>query len=570
MLWLVLGLTLPFAGNPLLLAGERAERGRRFEIAYEADVHRGPLTGRLLVIVATTDEEREPRFAVDWSVDTAQIFGRDVADWRPGETAVLDGRALGHPVPSLSELPGGTHVVQAVLHVYETFSRADGHVLLLPADDGEGQQWESSPGNLYSKPQEVAIGAASRMRIELTEVIPPIEPPADTELVRHFRMVSPLLSEFWGRPVSLGAVVIVPPGFDDTPDARYPVLYQHGHFAATRRTFEEKPPGPEVTGRARERAERRHALYREWTSGRLPKILVVLPQHPTPYYDDSYGVDSANAGPYGRAMVEELYPAVERAFRAIGAPWARVLAGGSTGGWISLAQQIFHPEYFGGAWGWCPDPVDFHAFQLLDLYDEGEHAFWERGPWKRMPHPVARDRDGQAFATVLDFSRQELVLGERGRSGGQLDAFHATFGPVGNDGYPAPLWDPRTGEIDPAVARHWRERHDLTAHLERSWSRIGSDLVGKLHVTMGTKDTYFLEGAVERLEKFLESTKLPERGPDYAGSVAWGDNEPHCYTGTPDGKSDIAHWLPIFAEHMRSRAPEGADVESWAASPPAP
>jgi hypothetical protein len=252
-------------------------------------------------------------------------------------------------------------------------------------------------------------------------------------------------------------------------------------------------------------------------------------------------------------------------FRAIGEPWARVVGGGSTGGWIALAQQVFHPELFGGAWSWCPDPVDFHAFQQLDLYDETEHAFWERGPFKRMPHAIGRGRDGQLFATVEEFTLQEHVLGTRGRSGGQLDAFHATFGPVGKDGYPALLWDPSTGEIDPEVARHWRERYDLTAYLARHWSRIGPHLVGKLHLTMGTQDTFFLDEAMRKLERFLEETKEPDNGPYWDGTIEWGADEPHCYTGAPDGTSHLGHFLPIFAEHMRARAPEGADVESWRA-----
>ena len=163
-----------------------------------------------------------------------------------------------------------------------------------------------------------------------------------------------------------------------------------------------------------------------------------------------------------------------------------------------------------------------------------------------------------------DFSHQEPVLGTRGRSGGQMDAFHAVFGPLGPDGYPAPLWKPESGEIDPEVASYWREHYDLTAILQRDWPTLGPKLVGKLHVTMGTKDTFYLDAAVHLLQEFLETTKRPGQGPYWGGSFEFGDNEPHCYVGKiPAGQTLETYYLPIFAAHMKAMAPEGADVTSW-------
>ncbi len=431
-------------------------------------------------------------------------------------------------------------------------------------DDGEGQEWSQSPGNLFSKPKQIAFDARSAFPLELTEVIPPIPVPPDTKYVRRISVESALLSRFWGRPVSLRAIVLVPLGFDENPQQRYPVAFSQGHFPSGFRSFRETPPDAAVEGEARRRQDNAYRFFQEWSAGRLPKMLVVLTQHATPYYDDSYGVNTANMGPYGDALTQELYPEVERRFRAIGAPWARVLFGGSTGGWMTLAQQIFYPDYFGGAWGFCPDPVDFHAFGLVNLYEE-KNAYFDVGPFGRLPKPLGRLGDGRLLTTMADFSHQENVLGARGRSGGQMDAFHAVFGPVGPDGYPAPLWKPGSGEIDPAVASYWREHYDLTAILKRDWPTLGPKLVGKLHVTMGTKDTFYLDNAVRLLEQFLESTKRPGHGPYWGGSVEYGDNEPHCYVGKiPSGRTLEMHYLPIFAAHMKAMAPEGADVTSWA------
>jgi hypothetical protein len=539
-----------------------AASGPRFEVRLAAPARTTPVDGRLVVVVSR-ELEGEPRQQVDWGKDTQQVFAVDVEGLRPGQAVRVDASAAGHPLASLRDLPAGTYNVQAVLNVYETVHRADGQVLKVPWDDGEGQSWDSSPGNLMSKPRQVALDGRSAIALELTEAIPPIPLPADTKYVRSVTVESALLSRFWGRPVSLRAIVLVPEGFDEHPERRYPVAFEQGHFPKGFRLFRETPPDPAAQGEARRRQDLGYRFFQDWTSGRLPRILVVLTQHPTPYYDDSYGVNTANMGPYGDALTRELYPEVERRFHAIGAPWARVLFGGSTGGWMSLAEQIFYPDYFGGTWSFCPDPVDFHAFGLVDLYGE-KNAYFDVGPFDRVPKPLGRLRDGRTLATMEDFSRQEAVLGTRGRSGGQMDAFQAVFGPVGPDGYPARLWKTDTGEIDPEVARYWREHFDLTAILKRDWPTLGPRLVGKLHLTMGTKDTFYLDGAAHLLESFLEETKRPGKGPCWGGTFEWGADEPHCYAGKiAPGETLEAYYLPIFAAHMRAVAPEGADVTSW-------
>ena len=531
-----------------------------FDVKFDTAARATPVDGRLIVVVSK-DLEKEPRFEVSWGLETQQVFGIDVDGWKPGESKSVGPETQGHPVRSLRDLAPGKYNIQAVLNVYETVHRADGKTLKVPLDDGEGQNWSRSPGNLFSKARVMEIGADSVVSLELTDVMPPVAPPKDTKYVRHVRIQSKLVSEFWGRPMYLGAIVVVPDGFDEHPEQRYPVAFQQGHFPADFREFRETPP--EANARGRQRAQAMHRFYQDWTSGRLPKMLVVLTQHATPYYDDSYGVNSANMGPYGDALTQELYPYIEKQFRAIGEPWARVLYGGSTGGWMTLAQQIFYPEYFGGAWGFCPDPVDFHAFQMVDVYKD-TNAYYDEGPFQSYPKLVGRLPNDHIFATMEDFSRQEHVLGTHGRSGGQMDAFHATFGPVGMDGYPAPLWDPLTGKISPDVAQYWREHYDLTAHMQRNWETIGPRLTGKLHVLMGTKDTFYLDAATRKMEEFLESTKMPMKGPYYGGSFTYGEGKPHCWAGDiPPGQTYTGHYLPIFAEHIRKMAPKGADVESW-------
>ena len=511
-----------------LAMSANAAAGLRFEVRYASGLRTEPLDGRLLVMLSTREGE-EPRFQVDTSLETQQIFGTDVNALGAGEPALLDGSALGYPMERLVDVPAGEYVVQALVHVYETFHRADGRVLKLPMDDGEGQQWERSPGNLYSTPKRIRIDPAADQTISLTldRVIPPLDPPQDTKYIKHVRIQSEKLTRFWGRPMHLGAIVLVPEGFDEHPQARYPVLYVQGHFTSTFRGFRETPPEPGLSGDLKLEAEYGYRFYQDWTSGRLPRMLIVISQHANPYYDDSYGVNSENLGPYGDALIEELTPYVEKKFRAIGEGWARVLMGGSTGGWIALAQQVFYPDFFNGAWCHCPDSVDFREYQMVNVY-ENRNAYWMDSEWKKnVPRIDRREVNGDLTATMEDANRYELVLGENARSGGQWDIWQAVYGPVGQDGYPQPIWNKRTGVIDGEVADYWKENYDLRAILERRWATLGPKLVGKIHIKIGDVDHFYLERAVRLLEAFLESTKEPGRGPYYGGSIEYGDGHGH-------------------------------------------
>ena len=551
--------------------GGQTRKPVRFEISFPVSLRRSPLDGRVLLLLAKKDD-KEPRFQIGEGVDTQQIFGADVDGLSPSQAAVIDESSQGYPRTSLRDVPDGEYYVQGVLSVYETFHRADGHVLKFHMDQGEGQHWNLSPGNLMSEPKKIRIGASDNpIKVELTKTIPPIAPPKDTKYVKHFRIESKLLSKFWGRPMYIGGVVLLPEGFDEHPDVRYPVVYYQGHFKesfATPVEFRDHPPTPELKDDDRLMAECSYKFYQDWTAGRLPRMLIVSIQHANPYYDDSYAVNSANVGPYGDAIVEEFMPYVEKTYRAIGQPWARVLTGGSTGGWEALAQQVFYPDVFNGAWCDCPDPVDFRAYQSIDIYKD-KNAFWVDSDWKMVPRPSTRQPDDMLISTMQDDARWEATLGSHGRSTEQLDIWQAVFSPIGPDGYPKPIFDKRTGVIDHEVAQYWKEHYDLRYIMERDWKTLGPKLVGKLHIKVGTRDTYYLDRAVRLLETFLESTKETGRGPYYAGDFDYGPYQPHCYSGDPSVPVKISRltinqrFMPQMEAWMLKTAPKGADVKSW-------
>lgn len=540
----------------------------RFEILLPREMSAQALDGRAYVMISK-DGSREPRFQIAEVTPTQQIFGMDVDDFAPGATAALDGSSLGYPLESIDQIPPGDYYVQGLLNIYETFHLGDGRVLKLPPDRGEGQRWNTKPGNLYSLPQRMHLDPATSgaVSIKLSQRIPPFAPPTDTKYIKHVRIESRLLTKFWGRPVELGAIVLLPDGWEEHPNARYPLAVYHRHFERefeASAQFRTKPPTPDLQGDARITAEYAYRFYQDWTSGRLPRMIIMCIQHANPYYDDSYAVNSANLGPYGDAIVQELIPEVEKRFRAIGEPWARTLYGGSTGGWEALAMQVFYPDFFNGAWVFCPDPVDFRAFMTANIYED-KNFYWIEGPWLRIPRSSVRTPDGLVLATMQSSNQLERVLGDHLRSGGQFAVWEAVFGPTGTDGNPKPLYDQNTGVIDREVAAYWREHYDLSYILQQNWKTLGPKLVGKLHFKVGDGDTFYLDRAVHQIQAYLESTN----NPCYAGDFEYGPGMPHCWTGdatVPVGVSSRTvnqRILPLMQRWMEKSAPQGADLTSW-------
>jgi len=538
----------------------------RFAISFGSNLSATPLDGRVYAIISTTNDP-EPRTQIlEEEAQSQQIFGADIDALAPGQNAIISDDALGYPTANFRELPAGDYWVQGVLNKYTTFHRSDGHTVKLPMDEGEGQHWNTKPGNFYSVPERAHIdpAAAKTISIHLTKVVPPIEQPKDTEWVKHIRIQSQALTKFWGRPMYLGAIVVIPEGWASHPNAHYPLLVNHGHFPRDFTGFRPSPPEPGMTGYSLERAKTQYQFYQDWTTGKLPHMLLLLVQHANPYYDDSYAVDSANVGPYGEAINRELIPAIEKQFRGIGQGWARAIYGGSTGGWETLATQIFYPDDFNGAWGACPDPVDFHAYQTVNIYDD-KNAYWTIGPFGRIAQPEMRTPPGLIQATTEGTNRWELVLGTHGRSGEQWDIWQAVFSPAGPDGYPAEIWDQRTGIINHEVAAYWRVHYDLTAILQRDWPTLGPKLQGKLHVMVGTADTFFLDHAVHLMQAALESTANPHSDANFD----YGVDQPHCYTGPPgsttrEGSLTFTQRVLKSSEQwMLKSAPPGADTTSW-------
>ena len=547
----------------------------RIAVNFPRERSATPLDGRLLFLIST-DSTAEPRRQIADGPETQLVFGTDVNGWAPGADVWVDGSAFGYPVRSLAALPPGRYWVQAVLNRYQTFRRSDGKVVKLPPDMGEGQQWNAKPGNLYSRPRWMQLDPRLRIlnRVTLDQEIPPIAPPADTKYIKHIRIESKLLSAFWGTPMFLGAHVLLPEGFDTHPEARYPLVINHGHFPADIGGFRPEPPDPNLkpdfsarfnlAGYNRIQQEQAHQFYKDWTGPGFPRVLLVEIQHPTPYYDDSYAVNSANNGPYGDAIMRELVPEIERRFRGIGQGYARFTYGGSTGGWEAMAVQMFYPDDFNGAWIACPDPIDFRQYTNFNLYQD-KNAYFLDSRWKRTPRPAHRNYLGQVQSTVQESNHRELALGTRGRSGDQWDIWQAVYSPVAEDGYPRPIWDKVTGVIDKSVAEYWREHYDLGHILRRDWKTLGPKVRGKLRIYVGDMDNYYLNNAVYLVEEFLKTATDPPADAE----VDFGDRAEHCWNGDHTRSNAISRlryaqmFIPRIMDQIRRNHPPGVDTLSW-------
>ncbi len=564
-------LLLCFFGTLLLTSSAQL-----FRVPYPAKHYKENLDGRLLLLLSKKTSG-EPRFQIADGPETQLVFGMDVENWAPGTTLSIQGKdVFGYPIENIAAIPAGNYTVQLVFHKYETFHLKNGKTVKLPMDRGEGQHWNLAPGNPYSTPKRMSVNPRfkSIAVVELDKIIPPIEAPKDTKYIKHIKIQSKLLTEFWGRPMYLGAHILLPEGFEEHPDVRYPLAIFHGHFPEDFGGFRTTPPDPNLKPDTVKRfnligynkivQQEAYDFYKQWTGPNFPRVIAIEIQHATPYYDDSYAVNSANMGPYGDAITYELIPEIEKRFRGIGQGWARFLYGGSTGGWEALAAQVFYPDAYNGCYAACPDPIDFNHYVTMNIYQD-KNAYYLESDFKKTLRPGHRNYLGHVSATVKDMNHRELALGTKSRSGDQFDIWEAVFSPNGADGYPKRIYDKYTGVIDPEVAQYWRDNYDLTHIIQRDWPKIGEKLKGKIHIYVGDMDNFYLNNAVYTAEDVLK--KL--RNPSCNCEVDYGDRAEHCWNGDHTQPNYISRlryhsmFINKWTKELLANPPAGADVKSW-------
>jgi hypothetical protein len=558
----------------LMLLGMNLQ-AQMFRVTIKDQLHTENFDGRLLLLFSNNNDS-EPRFQVSDALNTQVVFGKNVDHWTKGTTQTMAEEAYGFPKERLSQLPAGDYYVQVVLHKYETFHLKNGKTVKLPMDRGEGQHWNLAPGNIYSTPIKIHYDPKNADLVELNidQIIPPIPAPADSKYIKHIKIQSKLLTEFWGRPMYLGAHILLPEGFDTHPNVKYPLAIFHGHFPENFSGFRTSPPDPnlkpdtiprfKIAGYNRIQQEEAYQFYKQWTGPNFPRVLAIEIQHATPYYDDSYAVNSANMGPYGDAITYELIPEIEKQFRGIGEGWARFTYGGSTGGWEALAVQVFYPKEYNGAYAACPDPIDFNHYTTINIYED-QNAYYAKSDFKELARPALRNYLGHVSSTIKETNQRELALGTNARSGDQYDVWEAVFSPMGEDGYPKRIFDKHTGAIDKSVAAYWKENYDLTHIIKRDWPKIGDQLKGKIHLYVGDMDNFYLNNAVYTAEDMLKQLQNPSCNCE----VDYGDRAEHCWNGDHSQPNYISRlryhqmFIHKWAKEVKTRAPKGADLKSW-------
>jgi len=546
-----------------------------FNIKINNNLHTENFDGRLLLLFSNNNAA-EPRFQISDALSTQIVLGKNVDQWAIGATQSIAEDAYGFPKERLSQVPAGDYYVQVLLHKYETFHLKNGKVVKLPMDRGEGQHWNLAPGNIYSKPIKIHFDPKNTEVVQLTidQIIPPIIEPTDSKYIKHIKIQSKLLTEFWGRPMYLGAHILLPEGFDTHPNVKYPLAIYHGHFPSDISGFSTTPPNPNlipdtsarfnITGYNKIQEEEAYQFYKQWTGPSFPRVLAIEIQHATPYYDDSYAVNSANMGPYGDAITYELIPEIEKQFRGIGQGWARFTYGGSTGGWEALAVQVFYPNEYNGAYAACPDPIDFNHYTTINIYKD-ENAYYAKSDFKDLARPSHRNYLGHVSSTIKETNQRELALGTHSRSGDQYDVWEAVFSPMGEDGYPKRIFDKHSGTIDKSVAAYWKENYDLAHIIKRDWPKIGEQLKGKIHLYVGDMDNYYLNNAVYTAEDMLKQLK----NPSCNCVIDYGDRAEHCWNGDHTQPNYISRlryhqmFINKWAQEVKTRAPKGVDLKSW-------
>jgi S-formylglutathione hydrolase FrmB len=432
-----------------------------------------PVSGRLLLFIGPASPDGKPSESVDMqmmALTSVYIAAKEIPGLAPGSVVDIDADDIAFPAP-LSQAASGKYQVQAVLDVHHSYNY-----------DGR------SAGDIVSVPTTITVpySDTSIPSLTLTQFLPePPDPLAENpevgSAIKPIDFVSPSLSNFWGRDVHMRGWVLLPPGYTSRPSDHYPTVYFTHGFGGT------------LSGL---RARYGPILYDRMKQGRMPSMIWVLLDESSPTGTHEFA-DGVNNGPWGTALTTELIPNLESTYRMDARTSGRFLQGHSSGGWATLWLQTRYPTIFGGTWSTSPDPSDFHFFSTIDIY--APHGNFYRTTEGTL-HPMLRDH-GEPHATMQQLAQVEQVLG---KYGGQLASFEWVFSPRGPDGRPAPLFNRTTGEIDPRVAEYWHKHYDIVERLKNNWNTLGPDLKGKIHLFVGTDDTFYLDGAAHSLQSTLD------------------------------------------------------------------
>lgn len=478
-----LGLLIP-------ISGQKETHSLSLSVSLDEEIRpKFKPTGRLFIVLSTTPDS-EPIDLINPLVNNRHyIFARNFTDWKAIDPLIIDSSqgwsAWGRTDRcTLSDIPRDTFYIQ-----------------LLWKQVFDGCFSNPVPGNIYSKKMELVLDKDHILDIKLSEVV------EETRLMDHphMKMVSyqsDTLSKWWGKPMYERAVVLLPSGYFDNPGKEYPVFYYIGG-------------GDSDCIRTIDMRWNRFSDSEWWLSEDAPQVIIVFLDGTK--NGNIYHLDCDNLGPHGYSLIHEFIPYIEKMYRGTDSPDTRYIGGCSTGGYGSLALQLFYPEVFNGVYCYSPDPIFFGYFLNLNIYRD-TNAFKDKFGYPRMFRDQGIDGRSISWKDWIDFENLLAFSGTYINSGFHIGIMSSIFGPRGEDGNPVPLIDPVTGDINQSVIRSW-ERYDLENYTARNWAEIGPKLKNKIYICVEANDFWNFNIAVRSYNSMVSglTNPIPDIVFEYSG-----------------------------------------------------
>lgn len=491
-------------GGMLAVGCERSRPGTAFTVTLAADTAPVPddgVSGRLVLFFIN---ERGPAWDATMPIEgpfweaPQPIASVAVEGLKRGASVTFDEQAVSFPVP-LDDL-SGWHRVQALLVVNH---EARSH---------------QAPGNFCSDAVAVTLqpDASNHVPLTVRHRIEPSSLDSDLPNLHYVDVRSAMLSDFYGRDVYHRAGVALPKAYHAS-DSDAPGGTQRTHWPAI---YVIPGFGGDLTG-----AEAWARVHMTALPDMFPHAAFIV-LDPDSHLGHHGFLDNDNHGPRGTALVREFIPHLEARFRLIAAPDARIVTGHSSGGWSSLWLQLHWPDVFGACWSSAPDPVDFTAFQMTNIYDD--HSMFVTADGAATPSywHTGRDAFPEVLMTVREEVGMEFAIHPLGGSGQQWDTWRAMFSPPDPaTSFPHRMFDSRTGEIDRTVAEQWK-RFDIARLVQDDWQRFGPIMLDRVRLACGRLDNYYLNRAVERLQAIVDERR-DDNEDDHDGYIWMIDHATH-------------------------------------------
>jgi hypothetical protein len=264
-------------------------------------------------------------------------------------------------------------------------------------------------------------------------------------------------------PYERPLLVYVPPGYDDDPGRRYPVVYviqgYTGHLSMWRNRSPYRQPFPETAD----------AVF---ARGEAPPALVVFVDAWTKYGGSQF-VDSPGTGRYHSYLCDEIVPWVDANYRTLAAAPHRAITGKSSGGFGAMITPMLRPDLFGALATHSGDALYEYSY-IPEFAKATRHL---------------RDYDGDIWRWWDDFQSRPSFTKPADHDLLMLLGVSACFS-ANKDGSVDLPFEPETGQLRPDVWQRWLDWDPIRMAPQYA------DALGAqrgIWIDAGTRDEWFLD-----------------------------------------------------------------------------